>query len=87
MAPAASFPGAGLDLLKLAYGRAAKAGAKSLGPPDVIATLSQLTGLPEAILDTRERVDLGDARYELSPHETDELGAKLVRLLNRRGAR
>ncbi len=34
-----------------------------------------------------ERVDLGDARYELSPHETDELGAQIVRLLNRRGAR
>jgi hypothetical protein len=34
-----------------------------------------------------ERVDLGDARYALSPHETDSLGAKIVRLLNRRGAR
>lgn len=34
-----------------------------------------------------ERVDLGDSRYVLSPHETDELGAKIVRLLNRRGAR
>jgi hypothetical protein len=34
-----------------------------------------------------ERVDLGDARYALSPHETDELGARIVRLLNRRGAR
>ena len=34
-----------------------------------------------------ERVDLGDDRYALSPHETDELGARIVRLLNRRGAR
>ena len=34
-----------------------------------------------------ERVDLGDARYALSPHETDELGARIVRLLNRKGAR
>ncbi len=34
-----------------------------------------------------ERVDLGDTRYALSPHETDELGARIVRLLNRRGAR
>ncbi len=34
-----------------------------------------------------ERVDLGDARYALSPYETDELGARIVRLLNRRGAR
>ena len=34
-----------------------------------------------------ERVDLGDDRYALSPYETDELAAKVVRLLNRRGAR
>jgi len=34
-----------------------------------------------------ERVDLGDARYALSPNETDELGARIVRLLNRKGAR
>jgi hypothetical protein len=34
-----------------------------------------------------ERVDLGDERYVLSPHETDELAARIVRLLNRRGAR
>jgi hypothetical protein len=34
-----------------------------------------------------ERVDLGDARYILSPHETDELGARIVRLLNRRGGK
>lgn len=32
-----------------------------------------------------ERVDLGDARYVLSPAETDALGARIVRLLNRRG--
>lgn len=34
-----------------------------------------------------ERVDLGDERYALSPHETDELAARIVRLLNRRGGR
>ena len=33
-----------------------------------------------------ERVDVGDARYALSPHETDELGARIVRLLNRPGS-
>ena len=33
-----------------------------------------------------ERVDLGDERYALSPHETDELAARIVKLLNR-GAR
>ncbi|MFT3695716.1 MAG: hypothetical protein QM831_21440 [Kofleriaceae bacterium] len=34
-----------------------------------------------------ERVDLGDNRYALSPHETDEFGARIVRSLNRRGAK
>jgi len=34
-----------------------------------------------------ERVDLGDQRFVLSPHETDRLGARIVRLLNRRGAK
>lgn len=34
-----------------------------------------------------ERVDLGDSRYALSPHETDQLGARIVGLLNRRRAR
>lgn len=34
-----------------------------------------------------ERVDVGDSQYVLSPHETDQLGAKIVRLLNRRGGR
>ena len=33
------------------------------------------------------RVDLGNDRYVLSPYETDELAAKIVRLLNRRRAR
>lgn len=33
-----------------------------------------------------ERVDLGDERYALSPYETDELAARIVKLLNR-GAR
>ena len=34
-----------------------------------------------------ERVDLGDARYVLSPFETDQLTAQFVRLLNKHGAR
>lgn len=41
-------------------------------------------GLPLVRL---ERVDLGDNRYALSPHETDELGARIVQALNRRGAK
>ena len=28
-----------------------------------------------------ERVDLGNERYALSPHETDQLAARIVRLL------
>lgn len=34
-----------------------------------------------------ERVDLGDGRYALSPHETDQFGARIVRLLNKKGVR
>ena len=34
-----------------------------------------------------ERVDLGDQRYVLSPYETDQLTYRIVRLLNRHGAR
>lgn len=34
-----------------------------------------------------DRLDLGDQRYALSPHETDRLAERLVRLLNQHGAR
>jgi hypothetical protein len=34
-----------------------------------------------------DRVDLGDARYAVSPHHADLLTARMVRLLNRHGAR
>lgn len=34
-----------------------------------------------------ERVDLGDNRYALSPYETDQLATRIVRSLNRRGAK
>lgn len=34
-----------------------------------------------------DRVDLGDARYAISPHHADLLTARMVRLLNRHGAR
>jgi ATP-dependent Clp protease ATP-binding subunit ClpC len=59
---ASSFPGAGLDLLKLTVGRAAKGGSAKIEPHDVIVTLSQLTGLPASILDNKERVDLASVR-------------------------
>ena len=34
-----------------------------------------------------DRVDLGDQRYAVSPHEADQLTARMVRLLDRHGAR
>lgn len=34
-----------------------------------------------------ERVDLGDSRYALSPHETDQLATRIVGLLNRKRSR
>ncbi len=34
-----------------------------------------------------DRVDLGDARYAISPHHADVLTQRMVRLLNRHGAR
>ena len=40
----------------------------------------------EAILRI-ERVDLGNERYALSPHETDKLTQRIARLLNKHGAR
>lgn len=40
----------------------------------------------EAILYV-DRVDLGDARYAISPHHADLLAQRMVRLLNRHGAR
>jgi len=40
----------------------------------------------EAILYV-DRVDLGDARYGVSPYEADQLTARMVHLLNRHGAR
>jgi ATP-dependent Clp protease ATP-binding subunit ClpC len=52
-----SFPGAVLDLIKLAVTRGAKAGER-IDAPQVIATLAQLTGLPVSILDHQERVNL-----------------------------
>lgn len=34
-----------------------------------------------------DRVDLGDQRYAVSPHEADQLTARMVRLLDRHGSR
>ncbi len=40
----------------------------------------------EAILYV-DRVDLGNERYAVSPHQADQLTERMVRLLNRQGAR
>ncbi len=51
-------PGVVLELLKRAANRSISAGETALTPDSVIATLSQISGLPEIILDTRQRVEL-----------------------------
>ncbi len=58
---AASFPGAAIQLLKLAAVRSDRSNGK-VEPNDVLKTLSQLTGLPISILDTKERIDLSSIR-------------------------
>jgi len=56
---AGSLPGSAIQLLKLA---AVRSEHETIEPHDVLRTLSQLTGLPVSILDTRERIDLGSIR-------------------------
>ena len=55
-------PGAVLDLLKLAAQRAVAHDAARLGRDDVLATMAQLSGMPQQVLDDRERVDLSQLR-------------------------
>ena len=59
---AANLPGSMLDLIKLTVNRALKGESTTVGPHDVVVTLSQLTGLPVSILDNKERVDLAAIR-------------------------
>lgn len=63
---ASSFPGSVLDLLKLTVDRVAKERDARVETHDVTLTLSQLTGLPETILDNKERVDLASIRSYFS---------------------
>ncbi len=56
------FPGSVLDLLKSAITRAVKGANRTVTPHDVIASLSQVTGVPAAILDSKERADLASIR-------------------------
>jgi len=55
-------PGAALDLLKLSMQRAVAQDAARVTRPDALATMSQLTGMPQQVLDDRERVDLAELR-------------------------
>ncbi len=57
-----SLPGSVLDLLKSAISRALKDRSGVLMPNGVIAALSQVTGVPAAILDSKERADLDAIR-------------------------
>jgi ATP-dependent Clp protease ATP-binding subunit ClpC len=55
-------PGALIDLLKLAADRAGARDEARLTRADLLATTSQLTGMPEQVLDDRQRVDLAEIR-------------------------
>ncbi len=57
-----SLPGSALDLLKSAISRAVKGENRTVTPHDVIMSLSQATGVPAAILDSKERADLASIR-------------------------
>jgi ATP-dependent Clp protease ATP-binding subunit ClpC len=59
---AANFPGPVLELIKSTAARALKGGARRIASHEVIVTLAQLTGLPIAVLDGKERVDLAAIR-------------------------
>ncbi|MGO9547827.1 MAG: AAA family ATPase [Rhodomicrobium sp.] len=57
-----SLPGSVLDLLKSAIARALKDRSGTVTPGGVILSLSQATGVPAAILDSKERADLASIR-------------------------
>jgi ATP-dependent Clp protease ATP-binding subunit ClpC len=63
---AANFPGPVLELIKASAARVQKTGAKTMTAHEVIVTLAQVTGLPIAVLDSRERVDLAALRAYFS---------------------
>ncbi len=59
---AANFPGPVLELIKATAARVLKAGGKVVTAHEVIVTLAQVTGLPIAVLDSQERVELAALR-------------------------
>jgi ATP-dependent Clp protease ATP-binding subunit ClpC len=58
----AQMPGAALDLIKLTAQRVDAHDGVRMRREDVLATLSQLSGMPQLVLDDRERVDLASLR-------------------------
>ena len=55
-------PGVVIDLLKLSVQRAIAQDVSRVRRDEVLATMSQLTGMPQQVLDDRERVNLADLR-------------------------
>jgi ATP-dependent Clp protease ATP-binding subunit ClpC len=55
-------PGAELDLIKLASNRAVANEERALTRDGLLTTLSQLTGLPRAVLDDSEKIELAEMR-------------------------
>lgn len=59
---ASQLPGSVFDLVKLAFNHCRSMGARLVTPADIMASLSQVTGLPRAILDAQEKVELANVR-------------------------
>jgi len=59
---ASQLPGSVFDLVKLAYNHCRSKGVKLVPPGEIMASLSQVTGLPRAILDAQEKVELATVR-------------------------
>src|SRR5262249_19830393 len=59
-------PGALIELVKRSASRALATRAAALEPDHVLATLSQITGLPRSILDDGERIELRTVRQFFS---------------------
>jgi ATP-dependent Clp protease ATP-binding subunit ClpC len=61
-------PGAVIELLTRSAARVASSAQPELKPDNVLATLSQITGLPHSILDDRERIELKTIKRFFAGH-------------------
>lgn len=59
---ASQLPGSVFDLVKLAYHHCRSMGTKVVTPGEIMASLSQVTGLPRAMLNAEEKVELAQVR-------------------------